>query len=84
MALEARGELTFVVAMCAESLLEELVCHGACFRKSIHAHLNFEIHILVVGNVVQVVFFDNLIWEDIYLHLRVPCLGQRCFEVEVF
>ena len=84
MALEARGELTFVVAMCAESLLEELVCHGACFRKSIHAHLNFEIHILVVENVTKVVFFDNLIWEDIYLHIHVPWLGQRCFEVEVF
>ena len=52
--------------------------------KSIHPHLNFEIHILVVDNVAQVLFFDNLIWEDIYLHLRVPCLGQRCFEVEVF
>ena len=49
-----------------------------------HAHLNFEIHILVVDNVAQVVFFDNLIQDDIYLHIHVPWLGQRCFEVEVF
>ena len=84
MAVAARGEVTFVAAMCAKSLLEELVGQDACFRKSIHAHINFEIYILVVKNVAQVVFFDNLIWEDIYLHLHVPWLGQRCFEVKVF
>ena len=61
MAVEARGELTFVVSMCSESPLEEIVCQDSCFMKSIHAHINFEIHILVVGNVAQVVFFDNLI-----------------------
>ena len=60
-ALEARGELTLVVAVLAELLLEELVGQDACFRKSIHADINFEIDILVVENAVQVVFFDNLI-----------------------
>ena len=81
MAIEARGELTFVVSVCAELLLEELVDQDACFRKFIHAHLNFEIHILVVGNIAQVLFFVNLIWEDIYPHIYVPWLGQTCFEV---
>ena len=49
------------VHVLAESLLEELVGQDACFRKSIHAHLDFEIIILVVDNVAQVVFFDDLI-----------------------
>ena len=70
--------------MSSESLIEELVDQDAYFRKFVHAHLNFEINILVVDNVVQVVFFDHIVWEDLYLHLRVPWLGQRCFEVEVF
>ena len=59
--VEARGELTFVVVVLAELLLEELVGQDACFRKSIHAHLGFEIDIPVVENVAQVVFFDDLI-----------------------
>ena len=84
MAVETRCELTFVVAMCAESLLEELFGQYTCFRKSINAHLNFEMYIIVVENVVQVAFFDNLIQEDIYLHLHVPWLGQKYFEVEFF
>ena len=57
MVVEARGELTFLVAVLAESLLEDLVVQYACFGKSIHAHLNFKIHILVVDNVAQVAFF---------------------------
>ena len=61
MAVDARGEFTFVVAMCAESLLEDLVGQDACFRKSIHDHLDFEIDILVVDNAVQAVFFNDLI-----------------------
>ena len=48
--------------MLAESLLEELVGHNACFRKFIHAHLDFEIDILVVDNVAQVLFLDDIIW----------------------
>ena len=56
MAVEARVELTFVVAMCAESLLEELFDQDTRFRKSIHAHINFERNTLIVDNVTQVVF----------------------------
>ena len=59
--VEARGELTLAVAVFAESLLEERVGQDACFSKSIHAHIDFEIDILVVENVVQVVSLDNLI-----------------------
>ena len=55
-AVEARGELTFIVAVLAESLLEELVGQDACFRKSIHAHIDFEEDILVVEYIAQVVF----------------------------
>ena len=60
-AVEARGELSFIVAVLDESFLEDLVGQDACFRKSIHAHIDFEIYILVVENVAQVIFFDNLI-----------------------
>ena len=61
-AVEARGEFKFVVAVLAELLLEETVGQDYYFRKSIHAHLGFEIEILVVDNVAQVLFFDDLIW----------------------
>ena len=84
MVVEARGELTFLVSVLAELLIEELVGQDAFFRKSIHAHIDFEIHILAVDNVAQVICFDNLIWEDVNLHLHVPWLGKRCLEVEVF
>ena len=60
--VEARDEFTFLVSVLAESLLEELVGPDACFSKSIHAHLDFKIDIIVVENVAQIVFFDNLIW----------------------
>ena len=61
-AVEARGELIFVVSVLSESLLEERVGQDACFSKSIHAHIDFEIDILVVENVAQVLFLDNLLW----------------------
>ena len=61
-AVEARGEWKLVVDVLAESILEELVGHDACFRKSIHSYLYFEINILFVDNVAQVVFFDDIIW----------------------
>ena len=61
-AVEARSELAFVVAVLAESLLEELFGQDACFRNSIHAHIDFEIDILVVDNVAQVLFLDDIIW----------------------
>ena len=61
MVVEARGKLTCIVAVLADYLLEEIVGKNSCFRKYIHAHLDFEIDILVVENVAQVVFLDNLI-----------------------
>ena len=61
MAVQARGEVKFVVAMRSKSLLGELVGQYACFRKFIHAHIYFEIDIIVVENVTQVLFFDDLI-----------------------
>ena len=59
--IDPRGELTFVVAGLADSLLEELVVQYACFRNSIHAHIYFEINILVVENAAPVVFLDDII-----------------------
>ena len=41
-------------------------------------------YILVAEDTTPVVFFDDLIRQDINHHLRVPWLGQWCFEVEVF
>ena len=61
MTVEARGELTFILAMLVESLLEELVGQDSCCMNSIHTHIDFEINILVVENVTQVVFFNDLI-----------------------
>ena len=84
MAVDARGEFTFVVAVHAKSLLEEFVDHDDCFGKSKHYHLDFEIYIIVIDDITQIVFFDDLIWLDINLHPHIPLLGQRCFEVEVF
>ena len=83
-AVEVRSELTFVVSMLVKSLLENLVGQDACFRKSIHVHLDFEIDTIVVVDIAQVVFLDDIIWQDINLHLHVPCIRQWCFEVEVF
>ena len=56
MEVESRGELNFLVAVLAKSLLEELVGQDACFWKSIYAYLDFEIDILVVDDIAQVVF----------------------------
>ena len=84
LAVEARGELTFVVAVLSESLLEELVGQDAYFRKSTHAHLDFEVDVIVAEDIAQVVFVDDLIRQNINLHLHVTWIRQRCFKVEVF
>jgi len=83
-ALEARSALALVVTFFGESLLEELVGNDAGLGEAVHSFPNFDVDPSVfVNQVPEVVFYDDLLRDDVEPEAHVFRIGHRGVEVEV-
>ncbi len=76
--------LALVVTFFGESLLEELVVNEADLGEAIHSFPNFDVDPSVfVNQVPEVVFYDDLLRDDVEPEAHVFRIGHRGVEVEV-
>jgi len=81
---EARCVLALVVTSFEHSLFEELVGNDAGLGEAVHAFLNFDIDpSIIVDQVPEVVFDDDLVRDDLELEVHVFRIGHQSVEVEV-
>ena len=59
MSTEARGMLTFVIAMREETFSEQLVCEDACLGKAPHSSMHFKIYKPILCVLVEIVLCLN-------------------------
>jgi len=81
---EAPCVLALVVTPFGQSLFEELVGDDAGLGEAVHAFSNFDIDpSVVVDQVPDVVFDDDLVRDDLESEAHVFRIGHRSVEVEV-
>jgi len=81
---EARGVLALVVALCGQSLFEELVGDDAGLGEAVHSFSNFNVHpSFFVDQVPEFVFCDDFFRDDVESEAHVFRIGHRSVEVEV-
>ena len=81
---EARSVLALVVSFFGKSLLEELVGNDAGLGEAIHSFPNFDVDPSnFVNQVLEVVFYDDLFWDDVELEAHVFRIGYRGVKVKV-
>ncbi len=81
----SRGDLALSVSSDEEAFLEEFSCNNAGLGKAVHAALDFAKDVAVgVGDVLEVVFFDDVFGKQVELHSEVFVPRHRRHEVEIF
>ncbi len=81
---EVRSVLALVITPFGQSLFKELVGDDAGLEEAIHAFTNFNIDpSVVVDQVPEVVFFNDLVRNDLESEAHVFRISHRSVEVEV-
>ncbi len=81
---EAGSVLALVVTFFKKLFLNDLVGNDAGLGEAVHSFPNFDVDpSVVVNQVPEVVFYDDLLRDDVELEVHVFRIGQRGVEVEV-
>jgi hypothetical protein len=81
---KARHDLALLVAVLVESFFEEILCKDARLWETAHYLLYFDIDgTIVIGQVCEVVEFDEIGREFAEFHAHEFWLVNGCFEVEI-
>ncbi len=71
----SRGDFALTVSGNEEAFLEEFLCENAGLGKAVHATVDFAKVAIGIGDVLEVVFFDDVFGKLVEFILKYPHLN---------
>jgi hypothetical protein len=76
--------LAIAIPLCVETLFKKFVCKNAGLGETIHAHSDYDIYpALVINEVVEIVFLDNFVGDEIKAKAHILVFLHGNHEVEI-